>query len=107
MGHIRVRGLGKAYKHYPTRGRRLAEWLSFGHLDLHRQNWVLRGVDFDIPKGQAVGIIGQNGAGKSTLLKLITGTTAPTEGTLEVGAGWPPCWSWASASTATSRDGRT
>jgi lipopolysaccharide transport system ATP-binding protein len=85
MGHIHVRGLGKAYKHYTSRARRLVEFLSFGALRYHRPSWVLRNVTFDIPPGQAVGIIGQNGAGKSTLLKLITGTTAPTEGTIDIG----------------------
>jgi lipopolysaccharide transport system ATP-binding protein len=85
MGHIHIRGLGKAYKHYTSRARRLVEFLSFGALRYHRPGWVLRNVSFDVPPGQAVGIIGQNGAGKSTLLKLITGTTAPTEGTINVG----------------------
>ena len=41
-------------------------------------------VTMKIEKGQVVGIVGNNGAGKSTLLKLISGTTHPTGGTLEV-----------------------
>jgi len=42
-------------------------------------------VSFSLSSGEAVGIVGQNGAGKSTLLKLITGTTRPTEGLVQLG----------------------
>ena len=55
---------------------------------------ALNGVSFEVKKGEAVGIIGSNGAGKSTLLKLLTHVTAPTEGDIDLYAGWPPCWRW-------------
>lgn len=42
-------------------------------------------VSFDIPWGEAVGIVGRNGAGKSTLLKLLTRITAPTSGVIDLG----------------------
>ena len=84
MGHIRVTGLGKAYKQYPNRWARLAEWLiPFSPLR-HQQHWVLQDVEFEIAPGEAVGIVGANGAGKSTLLKMITGTTQPTQGKIEL-----------------------
>jgi len=61
---------------------------------------ALNGIDLEIKKGEAVGIIGKNGAGKSTLLKILSRVTAPTEGTidiygritsmLEVGTGFHP-----------------
>lgn len=84
MGHIRVTGLGKAYKQYPTRWSRLAEWLIPFSPIRHRQHWVLQDVTFQIAPGVSVGIVGVNGAGKSTLLKMITGTTQPTCGTIEL-----------------------
>lgn len=83
MSHIRTRKLSKAYKRYPHRWGRLAEWLGFGQK--HQAHWVLRDIDLDIAPGEAVGIIGVNGAGKSTLLKLIAGTTHPTTGSIERG----------------------
>ena len=62
--------------------------------------WALRDVTFEVPHGQAVGVIGRNGAGKTTLLKVLSRITNPTEGhadirgrvgsLLEVGTGFHP-----------------
>lgn len=84
MGTISVRDLGKAYKQYPTRSARLAEWLIPFSPPRHAQKWVLQGLNFEVKPGEAIGIIGMNGAGKSTLLKMITGTTEPTTGSVNV-----------------------
>ena len=84
MGAITVTNLGKAYKHYPTRWSRLAEWLLPGHKPRHQLKWVLQDISFTVNPGEAVGIIGINGVGKSTLLKIITGTTQPTTGSVRI-----------------------
>jgi phospholipid/cholesterol/gamma-HCH transport system ATP-binding protein len=54
--------------------------LHFSYGDLE----VLRGLTFDIPRGQVVAILGGSGSGKSTLLKLIGGQLAPSRGTVIV-----------------------
>lgn len=103
MGSIRASNLGKAFKRYPNPLARLLEWLVPAVGARHRLVWTLRQIDFHIPAGQAVALIGLNGAGKSTLLKLITGITQPTTGTvrtsgrvaalLELGLGFHPDFS--------------
>ena len=46
--------------------------------------WALKGVSFEVKKGECVGLYGPNGAGKSTILKLIAKVTYPTRGTISV-----------------------
>lgn len=46
--------------------------------------WALNGINLEVKKGEAVGIIGANGAGKSTMLKILSRVTAPTEGEIRI-----------------------
>jgi manganese transport system ATP-binding protein len=50
---------------------------------------ALQGVDFDVPRGTALGIVGPNGSGKSTLLKAVAGLLRPSAGSVRV-QGRPP-----------------
>ncbi len=84
MGAITVTNLGKAYKQYPTRWSRLFEWIIPFSKPKHQLKWILKNISFTVSPGDAIGIIGINGAGKSTLLKMITGTTQPTTGNVNI-----------------------
>lgn len=45
---------------------------------------AVKGISFDVPKGQILGIVGKNGSGKSTLLRAIAGIFSPDEGTIDL-----------------------
>lgn len=106
--------LSKAYRIWADPARRLTSPIlaKLGHwapgragraLELraaagYHDFFALKDVNFEVKRGEAVGIIGRNGSGKSTLLQLIAGTLQPTAGTirttgrvtalLELGAGF-------------------
>lgn len=50
----------------------------------YNEFWALQQVNFDVKKGEVLGIIGRNGSGKSTLLKIISGIMKPTNGVVNV-----------------------
>ena len=96
--------LGAKGRVRPTFRESLVSAVSSSFRQRHKENpvaepfWALRGVSFEVHRGQMVGLIGRNGAGKSTLLKILSRITEPTEGSarirgrlaslLEVGTGF-------------------
>jgi lipopolysaccharide transport system ATP-binding protein len=82
-GELHVQNLGKSYRQWGNEWRRVASWFT-PFIRPREEHWVLKDVSFSISPGETVGIVGQNGAGKSTLLKLITGTTSPTQGQVQL-----------------------
>jgi lipopolysaccharide transport system ATP-binding protein len=76
---LRVQGVGK---HYQMRQSLLDRLLRRPVPAQH--HWALRGVSFELRRGEAFAIVGRNGSGKSTLLQLITGNLQLTEGRIEV-----------------------
>ncbi len=101
MNVLSVREVGKQYRLRRETGMLMKEILRrvIGRGKVNKF-WALKGITFDVRKGQSLGIIGPNGSGKSTLLRIIAGITAPTEGEvtvqgrvaslLELGAGFHP-----------------
>ncbi len=115
---IEVKNIGKKYNINHQQGRYVslrdvvtdvfknpfrflkAKAKSVAGINTKEEYWALKGLDFNIHKGEVIGIIGRNGAGKSTLLKIISQITPPTTGEikirgrvgslLEVGTGFHP-----------------
>lgn len=108
---IKIDGLGKRYEIYSSPRDRLKQFilppisraLKIRQSTYYKEHWALRDISFEIRKGESFGVVGRNGSGKSTLLQLITGTLAPTVGTvntkgrvaalLELGSGFNPDFS--------------
>ncbi|MCI5167630.1 MAG: ATP-binding cassette domain-containing protein, partial [Candidatus Electrothrix sp. GM3_4] len=97
---ISVHNVTKTYSLYRKPVHRLLEIFHPRGKKYHTPFCALNNINFDIKKGQALGVIGRNGSGKSSLLQLITGIQQPTSGTvavngrisalLELGAGFNP-----------------
>ncbi len=65
-----------------------------------KEFWAVKDIDFELRRGECLGLIGHNGAGKSTLLKILNGLIKPDAGKvtikgkvgalIELGAGFNP-----------------
>lgn len=97
---LEVTHLSKIYRLYNKPIDRLKESLGLHKKLYHKEFYALNDLNFNINKGETIGIIGTNGSGKSTLLKIITGVLNPSMGEiivngkisalLELGAGFNP-----------------
>ena len=81
---IKVEQVDKMYKLYDKPMDRLKESLGLSRQKKYKEHYALHNVNFDVKKGETVGIIGTNGSGKSTILKIITGVLNPTAGNVTV-----------------------
>ena len=97
---IDVQNVKKKFMIYYDRGVTLKEKVLFKNRRRHEEHWVLKGISFQVHKGEAIGLVGENGCGKSTTLKMLTKILYPDSGTItmkgrvssliELGAGFHP-----------------
>lgn len=81
---IEVRNITKAFKVYLDRSNNVKDFIIHRNRRRYENRQVLKGISFEIKKGEAVGLIGHNGCGKSTTLKLLTKIMYPDSGTIEM-----------------------
>lgn len=83
---ISVKNLHKSFR-LPTEqafGLKQAFFNRLRGIKGYTEQKVLKGLDFEIKKGEFVGIVGRNGSGKSTLLKILAGIYYPEKGEITV-----------------------
>lgn len=97
---LRVEKLGKMYQLFDRPADRLRQAMSPTRKKYYREFWALKDVDFQVGRGEVLGIVGRNGSGKSTLLQILSGVLRPSAGQyhrrgrvaalLELGSGFNP-----------------
>lgn len=99
---VSVKNVGMRFRLNHERVDNLKEFIiKFVRRDLKfNEFWALKEIDFEIKKGERLGVLGLNGSGKSTLLKVVSGVLKPSVGSiktngviaplLELGAGFSP-----------------
>ena len=81
---ICVKDVYKNFNVYLDKANTIKEKLLFLSRNRKEKREVLKGINLNIKKGEAVALIGTNGSGKSTLLKLMTKILYPNSGAIEV-----------------------
>lgn len=81
---ISVQNVKKSFKSYEDKAHSFKERFIHPSRGRHKDIMVLKGISFDVQRGEALGIIGKNGCGKSTMLKLLTRILYPDEGKIEI-----------------------
>ena len=97
---IEVQNIKKDFKVFYDKGFQLKERLLFRKRNKYERREVLKGISFNVRKGESVGLIEKNGCGKSTTLKIINRILYPDSGMvsvkgrvsslIELGAGFHP-----------------
>lgn len=80
---ISVQNVSKVYQIYHSAQDRFKQMIVGSRRQLYDEFWALRDINFEVKKGETVGIVGRNGSGKSTLLQIICGTITPTTGMVD------------------------
>lgn len=81
---IKVDNVKKYFKVYPDKGKTLKDKVLFRKRNRYELREVLKGISFEVKRGEAIGLIGKNGCGKSTTLKMLTKILRPNEGSIEI-----------------------
>ena len=81
---INVRDVKKKFRVYRDRGNTLRDRFLTTGRGKYQEHWVLKGISFQVNRGEAIGLIGENGCGKSTTLKMLTKILYPDEGSIEM-----------------------
>ena len=97
---VLAQNVSKLYRLYRRPTDRIREILPLCSHQLHTDFWALKDIQFQLEKGETLGLVGPNGCGKSTLLQIVCGILQPTTGRvvtrgriaalLELGAGFNP-----------------
>ena len=81
---IKVENITKTYRLFDNHADRVKEAFHPLRKKYHHNYNALSNIDFEVRKGETLGIIGRNGSGKSTLLQIVCGILQPTVGRVEV-----------------------
>lgn len=81
---IKVEGISKVFRIYDYPTDRIKEAFSLSRKKFHSDYVALKNINFEVKRGEFLGIVGRNGAGKSTLLKLLSRELTPTTGYISV-----------------------
>lgn len=81
---IEVNNIKKAYRQYDDKPHQIKDALIRFNFRRNQKREIIKGISFEVEKGQALGLIGKNGCGKSTTLKMLTKIIVPDSGEIEI-----------------------
>lgn len=81
---IEVNNITKSFKVFLDRSNNIKDFMIHRNRRRYENRQVLKGISFEVKKGEAIGLIGHNGCGKSTTLKLLTRIMYPDSGSIEM-----------------------